>query len=69
MLKSNLCDYSHVYICLKRIIKITEVEADADARSAHERNNQATFKNFGPFTDCIREIDNTQVDNTKGLDS
>ena len=58
-----------MYICLKRIIKITEVEADADARSAHERNNQATFKNFGPFTDCIREIDNTQVDNTKGLDS
>ena len=26
------------------------------------------FKNYAPFTDCISEINNTQVDNAKDLD-
>ena len=26
------------------------------------------FKNFAPFTDCISEINNTEVDNAKDID-
>ena len=26
------------------------------------------FKNCAPFTDCMREINNTQVDNAKDID-
>ena len=26
------------------------------------------FKNYAPFTDCMREINNTQVDNAKYID-
>ena len=33
------------------------------ARQADERNKGLIFKSCGPFTDCIREINNTQVDN------
>ena len=27
------------------------------------------FKNCAPFTNCITEINNTQIDNTKDIDS
>ena len=49
---------------------ITIVKARAgDASIAANRNNkQAIIKNCAPFTDCISEIINTQIDNTKGLD-
>ena len=33
-----------------------------------ERNKLVTFKNCASFTECISEINNTQVDNAKGLD-
>ena len=42
--------------------------ADATAKNADERYMQVTFKNCVPFTDCISEINNTQVDNAKDLD-
>ena len=36
--------------------------------AAGRNNKQVTFKNCAPFTDCISEINNTQVDNAKDLD-
>ena len=63
MLKSSLCDYSDTFKLMKGTIKITRTEADAPARNADERN-----KNFASFTDCISEINKTQVDNAKDLD-
>ena len=42
--------------------------ADATAKNADERYMQVAFKNCVPFTDCISEINNTQVDNAKDLD-
>ena len=33
------------------------------AREAGVRNNTVISKNYAPFTDCINEISNTQVDN------
>ena len=68
MLKSSLCDYSDVYILVKRRITITGRGADVAARQADERDKGVAFKNCVPFTNCIGEINNTQVDNAKDVD-
>ena len=66
MLKSSLCDYSDAYILIKGNITVNNtVAADADANKI---NKKVTFKNCAVFTDCISEIDNTQVDNVKCID-
>ena len=38
------------------------------ARQADERNEEVIFKNCALFTDCVSEIDNTQVNDAKDLD-
>ena len=68
MLKSSLCDYSDAYILVKGTIKIEGAGADAAARQADERDKGVIFKNCAPFTNCISEINNTQVDNAKDID-
>ena len=68
MLKSSLCDYSDAYILVKGKIKITGRGTDAAARQADERDKGLAFKNYAPFTNCISEINNTQVDNAKDID-
>ena len=67
MLKFSLCDYSDAYILVKGRITITGAAADAAARRADERDKGMAFKNCSPFTNCISEIDNTQVDNAKDI--
>ena len=37
-------------------------------RQADERDKGEAFKNCAPFTNCISEINNTQVDNPKDFD-
>ena len=32
-------------------------------------NIQVVFKNCTPFTECMREINNTQIDNAKDIDA
>ena len=61
MLKFGLFDYSDAYILVKGTITIT----GAGARQADERDKGEAFKNCAPFTNCISEINNTQVDNAK----
>ena len=68
MLKSSLCDYSDAYILVKGKITITGAGADAAARQADERYKGVTFKSCAPFTNCISEINNTQVDKAKDID-
>ena len=68
MLKSSLCDYSDAYILVKGTITITEAGADAAARQTDERDEGVAFKNWAPFSNCISEINNTQVDNAKDID-
>ena len=63
MLKSSLWDYSDAYIFVKGKIAITGRGADAAARQTEERD-----KNCALFTNCISEINNTQVDNAKDID-
>ena len=68
MLKSSLCDYSDAYILVKGTITITGAGADAAARQADERDKGVAFKNCASFTNCISEINNTQVGNAKDID-
>ena len=68
MLKSSLCHYSDAYILVKGTITINGVGADAAARQADERDKGVVFKNCAPFTNCISEINNTQVENAKDID-
>ena len=66
MLKSSLCDYSDAYILVKGTITVNNTAAaDADANNT---NKKVIFKNCAPFINCIREINNTQVDNAKEID-
>ena len=67
MLKSSLRDYSDTYILVKATITITGAGDDAAARQADERDKGVLFKNCAPFTNCISEINNTQVDNAKDI--
>ena len=63
-----MCDYSDAYILVKGKITITGAGADAAARNADERDKDVAFKNCAPFTICISEINNTQIDNCKDVD-
>ena len=63
MLKSNLCGYSDAYILAKGTITAVNTAA-ADANI----NTNVIFINCAPFTDCISEINNAQVDNAQNLD-
>ena len=68
MLKSILYDYSDAYILVKGRISITGAGYNAAARQTDERNKGVIFKNCTPCTNCISEINNTQIDNAKDLD-
>ena len=62
MLKSSLCDYSDAYILVKGTISANNTAA------ADNTNKKVIFKNCAPFTNCISEINNTQIDNAKDMD-
>ena len=66
MLKSSLCDYSDAYILVKGTISVTNTAAACAA--ANNTNKNVIFKNCAPFTNCISEINNTQIDNAKDTD-
>ena len=68
MLRSSLCDYYDVYILIKGKITITGAGDNAAARQADERDKGVAFKNCAPFTNCISEINNTQIDHVKDID-
>ena len=68
MLKSSLCDYSDAYLFVKGTITIAGAGDNAAARQADGRDKGVIFKNCAPFTNCISEINNTQVDNAKDID-
>ena len=66
MLKSSFCDYSDAYILAKGTISVNNTAAQGAA--ANNTNKKVIFKNCAPFTNCISEINNTQIDNAKDID-
>ena len=68
---SNLCDYNDGYILVSATRTITgsvDDDDDDDAEIADERNKEIIFENRGLFSDCISNINNTQIYNAKDID-
>ena len=65
MLRSNLCDYADAYILVKGTITVDDTLATGAA--VNNTNKKVIFKNCALFTNCISEINNTQVDDAKIL--
>ena len=65
MLKSSPCDYTDAYIAVKGTITVPNTGA---AAAPNNKNKELVFKNCALFTDCISEINNTQIDNSKDID-
>ena len=66
MLKSGLCNYNDVYILVKGTITVPNTATAATA--SNNGDKKVIFENCAPFSDCISEINNTQVDNAKEID-
>ena len=64
ILKSSSCDYSDGYILVSETIIVKNTGRTANPNN---RKNVIT-KNCAPFTDCISEINNAQIDNAKDID-
>ena len=63
MLKFSLRDYGDAYILVKGTITVNKTTAaDADANNT---NKKVIFKNYAPVTNCISEINNTEVENAR----
>ena len=62
MLRSDLWDFSDVYIVVKGRINVT------DTNNANKRDKKLTFKNNAPFRLCISKINNTFVGDPWYLD-
>ena len=60
--------YSDASILVKGKTAITGAGDNAAVRQADERGKVAVFKNCAPFTNCISEINNTQIDNAQDID-
>ena len=65
MLKSSLCDYRDSQIHVKE--NITVPNRAAEAVTAINTNKKINFEKFPTFTDRIKEINNTQVDDAKDI--
>ena len=66
MLRSGLCDYGDAYILVKGTITVNNTAVEGAA--ATNTNKSVILKNCAPFTNCISEINNTQVGNAKDID-
>ena len=66
MIRSHLGDYSDAYILLKEIITVPNTAAAC--APVNNTNKKVIFKKRASFTDCITEIDNTQVNDAQKID-
>ena len=64
-LRTHLCDYSNACINGTFTGAITGAGENDTARRIDQRNKGVIFQNCAPFTDCVSEINNTQIDNAK----
>ena len=61
MLRSDLCDFSDVYIVVKGAIAVINPDGV-------ERNKAVAFKNNAAFINCISKINGVQIDNAGDLE-
>ena len=67
MLRSSLYDYINAYILLKRNITVNNTAVD-DAPANNTNKNVKITTKVAPFTNCMSEINNTQVDYAEDID-
>ena len=65
LIRSNVCDYSDVYILVKRIIIAPSMAAASAA--VNNTNKKVIFPDCTLVTYCITEINNSQVDDAQKL--
>ena len=65
---SNLWVYSNACTLVSVTITITGKGANDSPKESDERNKGVIFKNCAPFTECISNIINTQLENAKHID-
>ena len=65
-IRLSLCDYSDAYILVKGTITVPNMAAVGTA--VNNTNKKVIFKNCVPFTDCITEINNTEIDDAQKID-
>ena len=66
MMRSSLYDYSDSYILVKGTTPVPNMTAAGAA--VNNTNKKVVFKNCVPFTSCIIEINNKQVDYAEDID-
>ena len=60
MIRSNLCYYIDAYILVQGTVAVPN--STAAGAAVNNTNKKVIFKNCAPFTDCMTEINNVQVD-------
>ena len=65
MLRSSLCDYSDACKLMSATVTVPNT---AVAEAAANNRKNMIIKNCASFTNCISEINNTQIDNAKAND-
>ena len=69
MLRSNLCDYSDVYILVKGTITVTAPGVNNNANNiTDKRNRPVILKNNAPFVSCITRINGEFIEDADDLD-
>ena len=68
MIRSHLCDRSDAYIFISGTITIKGAEDNDAARQALERLKGIIYIYCVPITDCISNINVTQIDYAKNID-
>ena len=65
VLRSSLCDYGNAYIIVSAAI--TDPDTATEGANPNKRKN-LIINNCAPFTICISEINNAEIDNPKDID-
>ena len=65
MISSSSSEYSDAYVLVKGTIT---VENTGTAAVPYNINKKVIFKNCTPFTDCINETNNREIDHAKVID-
>ena len=69
MLRSNLCDYSDVYILVKGTITVTAPGVNNGVNNIRDKKNSSLIlKNNAPFVSCITRINGELIEDADGLD-
>ena len=65
MIRSSLCNFSGTYTLVKETITVPNTGTAAAPNNRSKK--KVVFKNCYPFTDCISETNNKEINHAKKL--